>query len=108
MIASASATSRKQFERIERHTSEGREAFEKDELIQTWVLHHLQIIGEATRAISSEFKQNHREIPWSQIAGMRNILVHHYFGVDVLAVWNAVERDLPALKQYVEKILTET
>jgi len=85
-------------ERIEKYVSKGREIFENDELIQTWVLHHLQIIGEATRVISSGFKDLHPEVPWAQIGGMRNILVHHYFGVDSAAVWNAVEKDLPALK----------
>ena len=92
-------------ERIEKYTSKGREAFEDDELIQTWVVHHLEIIGEATRALSSEIKQLYPKTPWSQIAGMRNILVHHYFGVDSSAVWNAVDRDLPALKNQVEAML---
>ena len=93
-------------ERIEKYTSKGREAFEDDELIQTWVVHHLEIIGEATRALSSEIKQNYPKTPWSQIAGMRNILVHHYFGVDSSAVWNAVDRDLTSLKAQVEAVLT--
>jgi uncharacterized protein with HEPN domain len=92
-------------ERIEKYTSKGREVFEDDELIQTWVVHHLEIIGEATRALSSEIKQNSPKTPWSQIAGMRNILVHHYFGVDSSAVWNAVDRDLPTLKYQVEAML---
>jgi uncharacterized protein with HEPN domain len=92
-------------ERIEKYTSKGREAFEDDELIQTWVVHHLEIIGEATRALSSEIKQNYPKTPWSQIAGMRNILVHHYFGVDSSAVWNAADRDLPTLKNQVEAML---
>jgi uncharacterized protein with HEPN domain len=92
-------------ERIEKYTSKGREAFEDDELIQTWVVHHLEIIGEATRALSTEPKQNYPRTPWSQIAGMRNILVHHYFGVDSSAVWNAVDRDLPSLRDQVEAML---
>jgi uncharacterized protein with HEPN domain len=64
-------------ERIERYAARGREAFEQDELIQTWILHNLQILCEAARAISSDLKQQHPEITWLQIAGMRNILVHH-------------------------------
>ena len=92
-------------ERIEKYTSKGREVFEDDELIQTWVVHHLEIIGEATRALSSEVKQNYPKTPWTQIAGMRNILVHQYFGVDSSAVWNAVDRDLPTLKGQVEAML---
>lgn len=94
-------------ERIDKYASKGRAAFEDDELIQTWVLHHLQLIGEATRALSTEVKQGHSEAPWAQIAGMRNILVHQYFGIDTSAVWNVVEGDLPALKQQIEAILAE-
>ena len=94
-------------ERIEKYTSKGREVFEDDELIQTWVIHHLEIIGEASRSLSTPIRQQHPDTPWSEIAGMRNILVHHYFGVDASAVWNAVDRDLPSLKQQIEAILAE-
>jgi uncharacterized protein with HEPN domain len=92
-------------ERIEKYTSRGREVFEEDELIQTWVIHHLEVIGEASRSLSAQIKQKHSKIPWSEIAGMRNILVHHYFGIDSSAVWNAVDRDLPSLKQQIEAML---
>jgi uncharacterized protein with HEPN domain len=88
-------------ERIQKYAERGREAFERDELIQTWILHNLQILGEAARAISADFKQQHPEVPWQQIAGMRNILVHDYFGIDVSIVWAVVESELPILKQQV-------
>jgi uncharacterized protein with HEPN domain len=55
-------------------------------LIQTWVLHNLQILSEAGRAISADLKQQHPEVSWKQIAGMRNILVHDYFTEYVLAM----------------------
>jgi uncharacterized protein with HEPN domain len=58
-------------ERIDKYASKGQPAFEDDELIQTWVIHHLELIGEATRALSPELKQSHTEAPWVQIAGMR-------------------------------------
>jgi uncharacterized protein with HEPN domain len=92
-------------ERIERYAARGREAFERDELIQTWVLYHLQIIGEAARALSPEFTGQHTEVPWPRIVGMRNILVHNYFGIDAAIVWSVVERDLPPLKRQVASIL---
>ena len=63
------------------------------------MLHHLQIIGEAVRGISLEFRTANPGIPWSDIIGMRNVLIHHYFGIDRDAVWNVVEHDLPALKK---------
>ena len=53
-----------------------------DELIQTWFTHHLQIIGEAVRGLTSTFRENNPEAPWQQIIGMRNVLVHGYFSVD--------------------------
>jgi uncharacterized protein with HEPN domain len=94
-------------ERIETYASKGREAFEGDELIQNWIAHHLQIIGEATRSISSELKDEHGELPWQKIVGMRHILVHRYFEVDTDLIWSVIEDDLPELKQQVELILKE-
>ncbi len=63
-------------ERIEKYASGGRESFDRDELVQTWIVHHLQIIGEAARGLSDEFRSAHPDVPWAQIAAMRNILVH--------------------------------
>ena len=94
--------------RIEEYASRGREAFEQDKLIQTWMLHHLQIIGEACRAISPQFRARHPGVPWTKIIGLRNILVHHYFEIDVDIVWLVVERDIPELKEKVKVILRET
>jgi len=94
-------------ERIEKYATQGQETFEQEELIQTWIVHHLQIIGEAARGLSSDLKNQHPEMPWSKIIGMRNILVHHYFGIDVDVVWAVVERDLPDLKLRIETILRE-
>lgn len=93
---------------IERHASGGRMAFEENELMQVWVVHHLQIIGEACRAISAGFKELHPEIPWVQVVGMRNILVHHYFGIDAPLLWQVVEHDLPTLKTNVIALLGNT
>lgn len=85
-------------ERIEKYAARGRSVFDEDELIQTWVLHHLQIIGEAVRALSPETTSNADEIEWSRIVGMRNILVHNYFSIDTDIVWAVIENDLSALK----------
>lgn len=94
-------------EQIDKYTDQGRDAFEQNELIQTWVIHHLQIIGEACRAISQALKDQYPAVPWHKIIGMRNILVHIYFGIDEEIVWSVVERDLPALKQNVETMLQQ-
>jgi len=66
-------------DRVYRHTGSGREAFERDELVQVWVLRHLQLIGEAARHLSQEIRTQYPEIPWAAIVVMRNFLVHDYF-----------------------------
>jgi len=94
-------------ERIEKYTIRGRDAFEQDELIQTWIVHHLQIIGEATRALPDNFRNEYPDIPWSKIIGMRNILVHNYFGIDVDVVWAVIVNELPDLKKKIMEIIKE-
>lgn len=93
--------------RIEKYAVRGEEAFQKDELVQTWIVHHLQLIGEACRALAVDFRDRHPEVPWSQIIGMRHILVHHYFGIDTAAVWAAATRDLPILKMQIAAMLDQ-
>ncbi|MBU4173828.1 MAG: DUF86 domain-containing protein [Actinobacteria bacterium] len=85
-------------DRIDRYTGEGRNAFQENELIQTWTVYHLQIIGEAARKVSGELREAHPEVPWKQIIAMRNILVHDYFAVDEERVWAVVQNELPKLK----------
>ena len=94
-------------EKIERYASQGRMAFDNDELVQTWMVYHILIIGEAAARVSNELRDIHTEIPWPQIISMRNLLVHAYFSVDAEEVWSVVERDLPDLKMKVLSILHE-
>lgn len=86
-------------EKIERYTDQGRTAFDRDELIQTWIIYHIQVIGDASRRLSASLHSTYPEIPWSQIVGMRNILVHDYFGIDLAEVWSTAVRDIPKFKQ---------
>ncbi len=94
-------------EQIWKYTNQGRDLFDQNELVQTWIIHHLEIIGEATRAIPQDFRILHPEVAWRQIYGMRNILVQHYFGINLNQVWAAVENDLPALKASVDALLAD-
>jgi uncharacterized protein with HEPN domain len=93
--------------RIEKVSVKGRSCFYDDEMVQVWILHHLQIIGEAVRGVTMEFREKNPEIPWSDIIGMRNILIHQYFGIDRDAVWRAVEYNLPALKKQLLPLVEE-
>lgn len=83
----------------------GYEGFKEAHLVQDGVIRQLEIIGEATRNLSKEFRDNHTDIPWKDMAGMRDKLIHQYFGVDIAAVWDTVTVDIPGLKGRVTKIL---
>lgn len=84
---------------IERYASRGKQEFINDELFQVWVVRHLQIIGEAANRVSDETRSRFPDIPWGKMIGMRHILVHGYFEIDVEIVWSVVEKDLTPLKQ---------
>lgn len=74
---------------------------------QDSVIRRLEIIGEAVKNLPEDFKASRPEIPWQKIAGMRDNLIHEYFGVDADLVWNTIKQDLPELKRKIEQILTE-
>ncbi len=90
--------------RIEEYTGKGKGTFLEEPLIQVWVIHHLEIIGEAVAGISGEFKNHHPSVPWNDIIGMRNVMVHRYFGIDKELVWKVVEKDLPSLNRYLNSL----
>ena len=94
-------------ERIERRAPADKEAFLSDELLHVWVVHHLQVIGEAVRAVPSDVRALAPDLPWRSIVGMRNVLVHQYFVIDTDAVWAVVERDLAPLRAEVETLLRQ-
>ena len=93
--------------KIEKYTSSGKQAFEREELIQVWVAHHLQILGEAARGVSAESQQKFHQIPWGKIIGFRNILVHHYFAVNTDEIWAVIQVNIPPLKRALGEILAE-
>jgi uncharacterized protein with HEPN domain len=92
-------------ERIESYTSSGYEAFKSSTLIQDAVIRNFEILGEAAKRLSQELRRSGPEIPWTNIAGLRDVLIHNYTAVDIDKVWNIVENDLPALKAGLRTIL---
>ena len=92
-------------ERIESYTAAGRDGFLAGAMVQDAVIRNLEIIGEAVKNLSSETREQCPEIPWRQIAGMRDVLIHEYFGVRIETVWNVVENRLPELKQAIAQVL---
>jgi len=93
-------------EEIERYAVRGREAFLQDEMVQVWMVHHLQIIGEAAARLPLDLRSASPGVPWKQVIGLRNILVHAYFRVDPEEVWAVVDRDIPALEEEVVALLS--
>lgn len=90
---------------IVEYTAIEKEAFFADRKTQDAVVRNLEIIGEAAKRVSPGLKAAHPDIAWKPIAGMRDKLIHDYFGVNVQLVWDAVERDLPALYEKVKDLL---
>jgi uncharacterized protein with HEPN domain len=78
--------------------------FDNNVMIQDAIIRNIEIIGEATKKISNEFAQSHQEIPWPEMAGMRNKLIHDYMDVDLDVVWKTIEVDLPLLKELISNI----
>ena len=91
--------------RIESYTKAGRDAFMADPKTQDAVIRNLEIIGEAAKNIPGKLREDRPEIPWKQMAGMRDRMIHQYFGVDLRLVWDALERDLPEIKRKIKAML---
>lgn len=90
---------------IERYLKRGRATFEQDELLQRWFVSNLQTIGEAARALPEDVRAMAPEVEWHKIVGMRNVLVHGSFDIDLDIVWDAASRDAPALRPHIEQLL---
>ncbi len=86
-------------------TSDGREAFMRDRKTQAATIRCLEVIGEATKRLSEQTRELRLDIPWRQIAGLRDVLIHEYERVDLLTVWNVIEQHIPALNHAVRELI---
>ncbi len=87
--------------------NKGYQEFIENRMLQDAVIREIEIIGEATRNLSAAFRSKYPDIPWRQIAGMRDKLIHGYFGVDLDAVWDTATKDIPELKEKLKRIMKE-
>jgi len=83
------------------------DAFMEYGMAQDAVLRNLQVIGEAAKKLSDDLCASHAAVPWRDMAGLRDRIVHDYFGIDYEVVWDVIENDLPALLPVIEAILQE-
>ncbi len=90
---------------IEQYAIQGKDRFTEDELIQTWMIHHLMIIGEAASKMTEETRQLYPHIPWVGTIDVRNIIAHEYFRVNLDIIWRIITNDLPSLKIQIQAIL---
>ena len=90
---------------IAAYTGAGRAAFFAERIRQDATLRKLEIIGQAVKNLSDETRSREPEIPWKQIAGMRDKVIHDYFGVNLEIVWAVIEKELPKLEQAIGRLL---
>jgi uncharacterized protein with HEPN domain len=83
------------------------EKFVEDDKTKSAVVRKLEIIGEATKNIPKQIRQKYRELPWTDMAGMRDKIAHFYFGIDYSIVWEVIKERLPEIKPIIQKILKE-
>jgi len=83
------------------------EELTKNEVLKRAFARSLEIIGEATKNISEEFKEKHPDIGWKELAGLRDKLIHHYFGLNWIRVWDVIKNFIPKLKNQIEVISKE-
>lgn len=77
----------------------------EDEMRVDAVVRELEIIGEASNNLTEDFRAAHQDVPWQQVRGMRNRIVHEYFGVDIAVVWQTTQDDLPKLKELLKRLV---
>lgn len=88
-----------EIEKYKKHAT--KEKFSKMTMMQDAIIRRIEIIGEAIKKLPLDFRKKHSKIAWAEIAGMRDILIHDYFGVNINIVWKTIQKDIPALKNQI-------
>jgi uncharacterized protein with HEPN domain len=81
--------------------------FKVNELLQDAIIRNIEIIGEASKKVSLNTKQTYSKIPWKEISGLRDKLVHDYIGIDVKVIWKTIKEDIPTLEKLIGEILKQ-
>ena len=98
----------KAINKIDQYTENlSKEEFKEKEMIADAVLRNIEIIGEAANQLSERIYEKYDEIPWSRMIGLRNIVTHKYFGVDLNIIWEITTVNIPQVKPEIQKILKE-
>lgn len=92
-------------DRIVEYTNTERSRFDASRLVQDAVVRNLQTLAESSQRLSNEIKTTEPQIPWRELAGFRNVIVHGYLGIDLGAVWLVVEQDLPPLSEALNRMI---
>ncbi len=95
-------------ERIREYTAGDRSRFEVSRLVQDAVIRNLQTLTESSQRLSDDIKATEAQVPWRELAGFRNVIVHGYLGIDLAAVWLVVDQDLPPLAAALGRMVART
>jgi uncharacterized protein with HEPN domain len=93
--------------KIEEYVEVGRDTFMTETHWSDAVIRQLEIVGEATKQLSADMRANYPAVPWRRVAGLRDVLIHNYMGVDLVAVWEITQQTMPKLKDHIDVILAE-
>lgn len=95
-------------ERIREYAAGDRSRFEASRLVQDAVIRNLQTLTESSQRLSDDIKATEPQVPWRELAGFRNVIVHGYLGIDLAAVWLVVDQDLPPLAAALARMVART